>query len=145
MLRRVAVSGVMSLALLAPAAAPAQQNPFVGTWRGVTNLQGRAMTFILAMGPDQRYSQQLAMGSYLTTQSGRYGFPAQNVVSFEVFDWEPKTQSVYKPYGTRNGFYVQEPVARPTGGTFRFRFASPTSFTLQDVKLGGVITFNRSQ
>lgn len=143
MLRRRALSGVLLLAV--PGPAPAQQNPFVGTWRGVAKVQGRSIGFTLAMGADHRYSQQLAMGSYMTMQAGRYGFPARNTVSFEVFDWEPKTQSVYKPYGTRNGVYVQEPVARPEGGTFRFQFASPHSFTLQDVKLGGTITFNRVQ
>lgn len=141
MLRRLVVA-----ALLAPTAVSAQQNPFVGNWRGLTKLNGRPLTFNLVMGPDMRYSQQLISGEYMTTQSGPYGVSGQ-VVSFDVYDWEPKTQQVYKPYwgSTRGGYYVYEPTARPPGGSSRYRFNSPGSVTLQDVRSGASITFNRLQ
>ena len=143
MRRRVALSTVLLSALAGLAAASAQQNPFVGGWQGVANVNGVAITFNLVMGADYRYSEQQVMGPYVTMQTGRYGFPNQNVIAFQVEDWQPRTRSVYHPSGTTGGYYSQEPVARPPGGVFRFQFASAQSFTLQDVNLGGVITFNR--
>jgi ABC-type proline/glycine betaine transport system substrate-binding protein len=143
MQRRVVLSTVLLVTLLAtfPGSrpAPAQQNPFVGSWRGITQVNGVPITFNLVMGPDLRYSEQLTMRGYMTMLSG----PAQNVIAFQVEDWQPRTQPVYHPSGTTGGYYTQEPVARPPGGTFRFQFGSANSFTLQDVNLGGVITFNR--
>jgi hypothetical protein len=123
--------------------ASAQQNPFVGSWRGVTQANGAAIVFNLVMGPDLRYSQQLTMHGYMTLQSGRYALPTRNVIAFQVEDWQPRTQPVYHPSGTTGGYTTQQPVPRPPGGTFRFQFSSANSFTLQDVNLGGVITFNR--
>jgi hypothetical protein len=149
MRRRVALSIVLLTGLVAAADAPAQQNPFVGGWRGVANVSGTQVTVELLMGADLRYSEQQmlvqhpAMPPLVTMQTGRYGFPNQNVVAFQVEDWQPRTRSVYHPRGTVGGYYSQEPVARPPGGVFRFQFASANSLTLQDVNLGGVITFNR--
>ena len=95
------------------------------------------------MGPDLRYSQQQIMGRYMTTLSGHYAFPAANVVAFQVEDWQPRTLPVYHATGTTGGYYTQEPVPRPAGGVFRYKFTSPNSVTLQDTNLGGMVTFNR--
>ncbi len=113
MQRRVALSAVLLTALLAPRAGLAQQNPFVGNWQGAVNVNGTPMTFNLVMGADQRYSEQQVFGPYMTMQTGRYSFPAQNVIALQVEDWQPRTRSVYQPRGTTGGCYRQEPVARP--------------------------------
>ena len=143
MRQALALPVVLAAGLWGGVEASAQQNPFVGSWRGVANVYGRAITFNLVMGPDQRYSEQQVMGPYMTMQTGRYVFPAQGVLGFEVEDWQPRTQPVFHPSGSVGGYTSQEPVAKPPGGVFRFQFASPHSFTLQDVNLGGTITFNR--
>jgi len=68
---------------------------------------------------------------------------AANVVAFQVEDWQPRTLPVYHATGTTGGYYTQEPVPRPPGGVFRYKFTSPNSVTLQDTNLGGAVTFNR--
>jgi hypothetical protein len=143
MRRLVVLSTVLLVAFLGLAGASAQQNPFAGNWRGVAQVNRTSVTFNLLMGADQRYSEQQVLGPYMTMQTGRYSFPGQGVIAFQVEDWQPKTQSVYHPTGATGGYYTQQPVPRPPGGVFRFQFTSPDSFTLQDVNLGGVITFNR--
>jgi hypothetical protein len=143
MQRRVALLAALPAALLGPARAPAQQNPFVGSWRGAAQVNGATITFNTVMGPDLHYSQQQIMGRYMTTLSGPYAFPAANVVAFQVEDWQPRTLPVYHATGTTGGYYTQEPVPRPPGGVFRYKFTSPNSVTLQDTNLGGTVTFNR--
>lgn len=147
--RRLALSIVLFNGFLGSANASAQQNPFVGSWRGVFELNGAPMTIDLLMGVDLRYSQQQRLVQHpaapplILMQTGRYGFPNRNVIAFQVENWEPKTRPVYHGTGTVGGYVTHEPVQRPNGGIFRFQFASANSFTLQDVNLGGVITFSR--
>jgi hypothetical protein len=141
MQRRVVLSAGLVATFLVPAIAPAQQNPFVGSWRGVAQVNGAAITFNTVMAPDLRYSQQQVMGRYMTTLSGHYSFPAANVVAFQVEDWQPRTLPLYHPSGTTGGYDTQEPVPKPPGGVFRFQFASPNSVTPQDTNLGGKVTF----
>jgi hypothetical protein len=140
--RAAFAAGLISI----PAAvAYAQVNPFVGTWQGVAVVNGTSINFNLVMGPDQRYSQQLQSGSLMTMESGHYTITNQNVIVFQVEDWQPKTLPVYHPTGTVGGYYTQDPAPKPPGGTFRFQFNSPGSVSLQDVNFGGNITFNRVQ
>jgi len=49
MQRRVALLAV--LVLLGSAIAPAQQNPFVGSWRGMAQVNGATITFNTVMAP----------------------------------------------------------------------------------------------
>jgi len=144
MSRLVAALAIFLIALVAPLAAQAQTNPFVGSWRGIATVNGMAVTFNLVMQPNQTYSQQLQAGSMMTLQTGSYRV-ANGMIAFAVVDWQPKTQPVYHPTGTVGGYYTQQPMAKPPGGTFRYQFTSPTSVTLQDVSLGGIITFTRVQ
>jgi hypothetical protein len=104
MQRRVALLAALPAVLLGAASAPAQQNPFVGSWRGVAQVNGATITFNTVMAPDL---------------------------------------PVYHATGTTGGYYTQEPVPRPPGGVFRYKFTSPNSVTLQDTNLGGAVTFNR--
>jgi hypothetical protein len=123
----------------------AQINSFVGTWQGIAVVNGTSISINLVMGPDQRYSEQLQSGSLRTLEAGYYTITNQSVITFQVVDWDPKTQPVYHPTGTVGGYYTQEPTPKPPGGTFRFQFTSPNSVRLQDVNFGGIITFNRIQ
>jgi len=143
MQRRVALLAALPAVLLGPASAPAQQNPFVGSWRGAAQVNGATITFNTVMGPDLRYSQQQIMGRYMTTLSGHYAFPAANVVAFQVEDWQPRTLPVYHATGTTGGLLHPGAGARPPGGVFRYKFTSPNSVVLQDTNLGGAVTFNR--
>src|SRR5579863_9143279 len=69
--KEMRISGLAAVAVaaaLAASMADAQQNPFVGVWRGVTGWG----TITVAMGPDMRYSEQLVGGSIMTLQQGYY-------------------------------------------------------------------------
>lgn len=137
------ISGLAAVALaaaLAAATATAQQNPFVGTWRAVTQWG----TITTVMGPDMRYSEQMVGGSIMTLQQGYYVISG-DLISFTVVDWAPKTMPVYHPVGTTGGYWTQQPTTKPPGGTFRFHFTSPDSVTMQDVNFHGVATFTRIQ
>ena len=92
MQRRVALSAVFLATLLGLCPTSAQQNPFVGSWRGVTQVNGAAIVFNLVMGPDLRYSEQLTMRGYMTMQTGHYAIPTRNVIAFQVEDWQPRTR-----------------------------------------------------
>jgi hypothetical protein len=132
------------LALIAAAAAAAgpasaQQNPFVGTWTGGAG----AIAFNLVMGADMSYSEQEIAGAIMTLQTGKYVLSAPDIVIFQVLDWQPKTMPVYHPTGTTGGYYTQEPTSKPPGGSYRYQFVNPNSFAVQDVTLGGAMTFTR--
>jgi hypothetical protein len=130
--------------LLTPPSSLAQESSLAGSWQGFVTANGMPLTVNLVIGPGQRYSQQLASGALMTRQTGAYAVAGQEIV-FEVQDWQPRTQAVYHATSATTGYYAQEPVAKPSGGTFRFQFASPNALTLQDVNLGGGISFNRVQ
>jgi hypothetical protein len=117
--------------LVAAAIAHAQANPFVGSWQASGTFNGVTITFELVMGADQRYSelQQSAVGT--TQQTGVYRVQ-DGTLAFDVIDWQPK-------------WFKQQPVAKPGGGIFRYQFAGPNSFTVQDINLGGVLTYVRTQ
>lgn len=141
--RILAASAAGLISLVVTVGTLAQTNSLVGEWQGVTTANGASITIDLVMGPDQHYSQQVRSGSLMTQESGNYVITGQNVVTFQVVEWEPKTQPVYHPTGTVGGYYAQEPTAKPPGGSFRFQFTSPTALQLQDVNFGGVIAMNR--
>lgn len=119
--------------------AAAQQNPFVGTW--LANLPGMSIT--LVMGPDMSYTERVAGMTAMTLQSGDYVMSAPSVLSFNVVDWQPKTMPIYHPIGTSGGYYTQQVMAKPPGGTYRYQFNGANSFTIQDVNFHGTATFVR--
>ena len=65
------------------------------------------------------------------------------MITFVINDWQPRSQNVYHATGTVGGYFTREPTAEPPGGTYRLSFNSPNSVTMQDVAMGGVITFQR--
>lgn len=133
------------MALLAfGSAARAQEPALVGSWRGSAP-SAPGVTFNLVVGADHSYSEQAVAGSLMTLQQGHYQVVAPDVVTFVVEEWKPRTYSVYHPTGTVGGYYTDEPVAKPPGGTWRIQFTSPDSFTMQDVNFGGMAVFNRVQ
>jgi hypothetical protein len=119
----------------------AQQNNFAGQWRGV--YQGIVFNYV--MDTNYNYSDHLVSGTMQTMESGKYHLSGQNLIIFQVLDWQPKTQNVYHPTGTVGGYYTQEVLAKPPGGTFSYVFNSPNSVTLTDVNLHGSVTLNRVQ
>ncbi len=121
-----ALAAILIVAIMSAVTSNAQTNPFVGSWRGLTTANGMPVTINTVMGADQSYSELAQSGSLMTRQSGSYTI-ANDVIVRQVLDWEPKTTT------------------QPPGGTYKFQFTSPNSFTLQDVRLHGVVTFNRVQ
>ena len=119
----------------------AQAQQWVGTWQGMA--EGVAIT--LTILPDGRFNQQAASGGMMTFLSGRVVQDGPNMFTLDVQDWQPKTENVYHPTGTTGGYYTQELVAKPPGGTWRVSFASPDMMTMQDVNMGGMITMERAR
>jgi hypothetical protein len=137
-MRILVAAGALAL-LIFGSAAGAEEPTLVGSWRGFA----QGVTFNLVVDADGSYSEQAIAGSVMTLQQGHYQFVAPGIVTFVVEEWEPKTQPVYHPTGTVGGYYTDEPVAKPPGGTWRIQFTSPDSFTMQDVNFGGVVVFHR--
>jgi hypothetical protein len=144
MVRSGKALAVAMLVATLSASVQAQSDPWVGNWQGNATVGGIPMTFFMVIGPNHQYSQQVVSGPYRTMQSGNL-VANPTTITFQVLDWDPKTQAIYHPVGTTGGYYTQEPVVKPPGGTNRYQFLSPNSVQLQDVNYGGVIVFSRAQ
>jgi hypothetical protein len=129
------------LALVAVAECHAQDPRFTGGWKGT--FQGIVISYI--MDANSNYSVQMVSGTLQTMQSGKYHLTPQNDIIFEVLDWAPKTQPIYHPTGTVGGYYTQQLLAKPSGGSFSFVFTSPNSVTLTDLMTHGSLVLNRTQ
>jgi hypothetical protein len=134
-----ASAGAVLLTLVATPAAHAQGASLVGTWQGL--YQG--IGFQLVVQPNGAFSETERSATMMTMQTGVIQTTGPGMITFVIQDWQPRTQNIYHPTGTVGGYYTQEPTARPPGGTYRIRFNSPNSVTMQDVTMGGVITFQR--
>ena len=135
--------GLVVAALVASCSAPALQTAggsMTGTWQGA--YQG--VQIQLVVQPSGTYSETQTVGSAMTMVSGQIEPAGPGEVTFTVQDWQPRTQNVYHPTGTVGGYYSQDPVAPPPGGTYKLQFAGANAFTLQDVTYGGVITYTRA-
>ena len=130
---------VPAILVLGAIAASAQQNNFVGQWRGV--YQG--ITFTIVFQANGQYIQTLQKGTMMTQQSGPYTLAAPNTIIFSVSDWQPKTQQIYHPTGTVGGYYTTEPTAQPPGATDSYVFNGPNTVTFTDQVMHGSITLNR--
>ena len=131
-----------AIAFAALSTAEAQQNPYVGAWRGVVTMNGLAITMDLIMQPDMRFSEQEATYAGVSMQTGTY-IIAGDQLTLNVEDFEPKTHPVYHPTGTVGGYFTYEPNAKPPGGTYRVRFLSADSFIVRDVYYLGEMRFDR--
>jgi len=132
--------------VLGATAAAAQQNNFVGQWRGVY----QRITFTIVIEPNGQYSQLTQKGTLMTQQSGPYKLVAPNTIIFSVTNWAPRTQKIYHPYppardGTPSsgGYYTNQVVAKPPGATDSYVFNGPNTVTLTDQVMHGSITLNR--
>lgn len=130
---------VIAAAALGGQPAMAQQNPFVGSWRA--NLPGFSIN--LVMDADMKYSEQVAGATAMTLETGTYVVSAPDLLIFQVLDWQPRTMPVYHPIGTTGGYYTQEPMAKPPGGTYRYQFNGTNAFAIQDVNTNGSAVFMR--
>jgi hypothetical protein len=124
------------------------QGSLVGTWRGV--FQGITMTIVVQS--NGQYVQTNQKGSLMTQQSGPYKLGPNNTIIFSVTNWTPKTQRIYHPNppsrdGTPSagGYYTNQVVAKPPGGTDTYVFNGPNTITLTDQVVHGSITMNRGQ
>jgi hypothetical protein len=126
---------------LGATAARAQQNPFVGTWRGVSN----GITLTVVIEANGQYSQIAQSRTLMTQQSGPWRLVAPNTIIFSVTNWQPKTMPVYHPTGTVGGYYTQEPMAKPPDVMDAYVFNGPNSMTLTDQVYHVSITMTRVQ
>ncbi len=133
-----APGGQFTLAATAP-----QAQSLVGAWRGFVNMNGMNGQFDLVVQPSGAYSETLQAGQMMTMQSGEIRATGPGIITFVVEDWEPKSHNVYMPQGTVGGYYSPEASDKPPGGAWRVQFNGPNSFMMQDVNLGGTITFTR--
>jgi hypothetical protein len=124
---------------LAAAAAVAQQNAFVGQWRGAIN----GITLTIVMQANGQYVMTEQSSTLTTQQTGPYKFSAPNNILFTVANWSPKTMPVYHPTGTVGGYYTQEPMAKPPDGLYTYVFNGPNTMVLTDEVAHGVITMTR--
>jgi hypothetical protein len=120
--------------------APAQGGDLTGSWRG--SYMGIAINLVVS--PDQRFSEQ-EISTVTTMQQGQIVPAGPGLLSFVVETWAPRTMPVYHPVGTSGGYWTEQPTTKPPGGTYRVTFNSANSMTMQDVSMGGSITFQRVQ
>jgi hypothetical protein len=139
-IRLLAKPVVAILAFCAMTVCHAQANPFAGQWTGT--FRGIVITYV--MDANNNYSDRVVSGSLQTAESGKYRL-TQNEIIFEVVDWAPKTQNVYHATGTTGGYYTQEVLAKPPGGSFSYVFKSANSVVLTDLTTHGSITLNRTK
>jgi hypothetical protein len=127
--------------VLAATAAAAQQNIFVGTWRGVSS----GITLTVVIEANGQYSQIAQSRTLMTQQSGPWKLVASDTIVFSVTDWQPKTMPVYHPTGTVGGYYTQEPMAKPPAVMDSYVFNGPNTVTLTDQVMHVSITMTRVQ
>ena len=125
--------------VLGATVAAAQQDDFVGQWRGAAS----GMTITLVVQPNGRFTMTEQSGTLMTQQSGPYTLAAPNTIIFSVSDWQPKTQQIYHPTGTVGGYYTTEPTAQPPGATDSYVFNGPNTVTFTDQVMHGSITLTR--
>jgi hypothetical protein len=132
---------IPAILVLVATAAAAQQDSFVGTWRGVSN----GITLTVVIQPDGQYFQTAQSSTLTTQQSGPWKLVAPNTIIFSVTNWAPKTMPVYHPTGTVGGYYTQEPMVKPAAVMDAYVFNGPNTLTLTDQVYHVSITMMRVQ
>lgn len=122
--------------------AAAAQNSLIGTWHGAVALNGMRCTFDRVIGADGTYGEIERCGSMVTSQRGTYRVFPNNVVGFEVTDWNPRQRYIV---GAQPGTGHYETNAKPPGGMFRYTFLSPSTMVWKDMNFGGTITYHRAR
>jgi hypothetical protein len=147
---RMGKLSLSAILVLGATAAAAQQNNFIGEWRGV--YQG--ITITIMMQANGQYTQTAQAATLMTQQSGPYQLIAPNTIIFSVTSWAPTTQKIYHPYppsgdctpantSTGAGCFTTEKVAQPPGARDSYVFNGPNSVTLTDQTMHGSITLTR--
>ena len=141
MLRLVFVCAVFVLALSPPASA---SNSIIGAWRGPLTMNGMECQIGVVLQSDGHYSStqkctNMGVPYPPARQTGTYKKAANNTVSFQVEDWEPKTQILPGPNGGPTKFELP----KPPGGTYMYKFTSANTSVWRDLSTGGSITYTR--
>jgi hypothetical protein len=143
--RPFALGAIAAAVSLIASVAQAQGNPFAGSWRSVMNINGTMVEFDLVIQPNMAFSEQQRSGGGMTMQTGQIQPTGQNIVTFVVEDWEPKTMPSYSFGQECPGApcWHQIPTTKPPGGTWSYRFNNANSLSMHDMYLGGDITYQR--
>jgi hypothetical protein len=137
-------ASAFAVAVLATALVPvagAAQDSFTGTWHATYPMAGLQCVFDLVMTGDGTYRELDRCGTVATSQSGTYRLFPNGVISRSVEDWTPKQRYIV---GAQVGTGHWETNAKPSGGTFRYRFTSLNTMVWRDANFGGVIAFHRA-
>ena len=134
-----ALAGAVLATALLPVAGAAQDR-FGGTWHATYAMAGMLCAFDLVMTANATYHEIDRCGTVTTSQSGTYRLFPNGVISRSVEDWEPKQRYIV---GVQPGTGHWETNAKPSGGTFRYRFTSPNAMVWRDANFGGIIEFHR--
>jgi len=123
--------------LLTPAISGAASNPFVGTWQTSTTQMGIQLTIQLVLNPQGGYSEldrgySRTAGQMMTRETGTYRLIAPNLLRLDVQNWEPKQQCLPGSNGAGGCHVIQ----KPPGVTYRYKFTSRNTFTVQDITFG---------
>ena len=129
-----------------PTISGAASNPFIGSWQTATTVAGIQLTIQLVMNPQGGYSEldrgySRTSGQMLTRETGTYRLIAPNLLRLNVQDWEPKEQCLPGSNGAGGCHVIQ----KPPGTTYRYRFTSRNTFTVQDATFGNgpTLTYHR--
>jgi len=130
---------LLAILALAVPMLPAQQNSFVGQWRGAYN----GITITITIQANGQYTQTAQSAAGMTEQSGPWKLAAPNTIILSVTERAPKTQKIYHPVGATGGYYSTQVVAKPPGATDSYVFNGPNTMTLTDQIYHGSITMTR--
>jgi hypothetical protein len=125
----------------------AETNNLVGAWRGafimtVNNIQ-IPIEVELIVGPNRDFSALQRSPNIASRHNGTYSIIDENVISFEVLDWEPKKMQKVHSRGSDGGlYYTEEPVIKPAGGMAQYWLVSPDTLVVKD-QFGIEITYTR--
>jgi opacity protein-like surface antigen len=124
------LAGAVLAAAVALGASVAQAQSLTGSWQGFA----QGIQFNLVVQPNGAYSETQRSGSLMTMQTGVIQSAGAGEIAFVVQDWQPRQMP-----------YTGQLAAKPPGGIWRIQFNGPNSVTMQDVRLGGSVTFTRTQ
>jgi hypothetical protein len=124
------LSGAVLAAAVTLAASAAQAQSLTGSWQGFA----QGIQFNLVVQPDGAYSETQRSGSLMTMQEGVIQSAGAGEIAFVVQNWQPQQEP-----------YTGQQTTKPPGGIWRVQFNGPNSVTMQDARLGGVVTFTRTQ
>ena len=92
----------------------AQDNRFIGTWRGRSVVNGMAVTTETVFLPNGNFSTLSRSNlGYMVRITGTYSFPRPGIVQYVNKDWEPRN------------------LRMPNGESDEYKFTSPTTMMIR--------------